>query len=83
MLAMCLLAMIVVLIVCGVLWFAHKHPQAALMEGAEFLQYEMQRTKYTPSQPVLGVVGDKATGGAEAGEFAGELLLPETEASDG
>lgn len=50
-LALLLLTTIVLILGLRVMSFADKHPQAALMEGAELLKYEqISQTKYTPAR---------------------------------
>jgi|SRR6266850_5026110 len=73
-----LLAIVVLVLGLAVVWFAHKHPQAALMEGAEFLQHEqIEQMKNRPPRRVRAV--DKTPKGPLPQIGQEQLLLDQPE----
>jgi hypothetical protein len=58
--AVWLLSIVVLLIVAGILWYAHQHPETSLLEGAEVLQHK-QLELATKSGPVPRASLDPST----------------------
>jgi hypothetical protein len=54
-LAVIVMAIIVLSLGISVIWFAHKHPDAAILDGAEFIKFSQQQyrqSKFTSSRIV-------------------------------